>query len=128
MKIEIPELNSQWFSLDSIEGILIVIFMIFIMIHSSKRVVNMIFGLLAVIVGVQVLFILGQTDLNNYVPIAKFFHHDVFGAIAQLMPGTKAAQILMMISQFMTDLIGSFIGFIYETTMGLLHQVGNIGQ
>ena len=105
MKIEVPELNSQWFSLDSIEGILIVIFMIFLMIRSGKRVADMIFGFIGIAFVVQILFILGQTNLNNYIPIAKYIKYDCFSAIAQLFPNTN------FFLYTLEDLLGSIKNF-----------------
>ena len=127
MKIEMPELSSQWFSLDSIEGILIVIFMIFLVARSGKRFADMIFGFLGIIFVVEILFILGQTGLNNYIPIGRFIKFDAFAALAQLIPNTKVASLLMTVSQFLTSIANELINFLIYSWESLLGNLGNIG-
>ena len=111
--IQIPtESTTGFFNVGTIEGILVLILVIFILKESSKKVVNMIWGFIGLIFVFQVLFILGQTPINDIIPIASFFKFDAFSAVAQLIPWEPAKNVLYTISNFLTSMILSVVNAI----------------
>ena len=110
--IEMPQLNSTIFSLDSIEGILLIVLAIFIIKYSSKKIVDIIFSLLGVALVFELLYILGNTPLDNYTHISSVFKYDIFSSIAQLVPGTKLAEWLQTAGSVVTNFMYGLVDWV----------------
>lgn len=110
--IEMPQLNSTIFSLDSIEGILLIVLAIFIIKYSSKKIVDIIFSLLGVALVFELLYILGNTPLDNYTHISSVFKYDIFSSIAQLVPGTKLAEWLQTAGYVVTNFMYGLVDWV----------------
>ena len=66
--VQIPtESTTGLFNVGTIEGILVLILVIFILKESSKKVVNMVWGIVGLVFAFQFLYILGQTSFNKYI-------------------------------------------------------------
>lgn len=119
-KIEIPfpELNSSIFSLNSIEGILLVVgifFIIFFTIkYSTKKIVNLIFRLLGVLLIFQILYIIGTTSIDQYVHLSYIFKYDIFSAIAQFFPGTWLAKALTTAGHWLSQGMADIVNWIWS--------------
>ena len=122
--VQIPtESTTGLFNVGTIEGILVLILVIFILKESSKKVVNMVWGIVGLVFAFQFLYILGQTSFNNIVPVGNFFKYDALGALAQLIPWQPAKDFLMTCSNFLTTFIMSAANMLvwaWQETMGSL--------
>lgn len=117
IELPTPEFDGNIFSLSSISMILLIVALIFFIKYSSKKIVDLIFGILGILFLFQVLYIVGNTPIDQYIHISKVFKYDIFSSIAQFFPGTKFAQYLSTaghwLSQFMVDLVNWIFNFGY---------------
>lgn len=103
-----PQITSNVFNLGTVEGILVVLFVGFLLWHSSKKVVGIISGILFLFVVFQIMYGIGQSDLNRILNIAGLFHYDAFTYLANLIPGTKIAEFILQAGSFINGFTINF--------------------
>ena len=112
-------MNSHAISPDSIEGIAIIFALAFIAWGIYKKASEYIKWSLAVILFCQVMYWLGQTSMNNLIPLSSVFKYDILQAIAQCFVGTKFCDVVLWIDAFIRsvsivvwDAVTPFLGII----------------
>lgn len=112
--IPFPELNSSAFTLESLQGIFILIAGFFIIKYSAERVVDVIFRLAGFIIIWQILYVVGCSSLDTYTHFSMIFHYDVFSSLAQLVPGTFIAKALTWMGYYLSCFIADIINWVFS--------------
>lgn len=97
-------LNESVFTLDSIEGVIVIILCVLIIYEASRKAIQIAEWLFAVIFLFQVCYWLGYTSLNDIIPFNKVFKYDVITAVAQCFVGTKFCDGLLWFNAFIRAL------------------------
>ena len=104
------------FTLNSIEGLLVIALIIFLVYAIGKRIIKMICTSAALLVFIEMLYGLSLTAFNNVVHISSVVKYSLMVSIAQLFPGTfisdglitASAYILMWMHRVVEVLSGIF--------------------
>ena len=113
-EIPIPELNPSAFSINSVQGILFLILAFFVIKWSSQKFVDIAFKLVGIILLLEILYILGQSPIDKYIGISELIKYDVFGSIAQLMPGTKLAEWLLTFGNILSNFLLNLFNWVLK--------------
>lgn len=98
-------LNSNRWSIDSIEGVIIILIILFLVYSISKKLIDFIWWCIGLLLFIQIGYILSLTSLNNTIPLSTIFRYDILSAIAQVFVGTKFSDILLWISKHLNTTI-----------------------
>jgi len=98
--------------LGSSQGLIVSALIIFCIWCVFKRRLRWLCFVLTAIVGIEVLYILGQTRFNDIVPLRHIFKYDVFAAIGQLFPDTWFGESLIKFGTWLSNLLISPINFL----------------
>lgn len=125
MQITLPELNPSAWSLDSIEGVVILLIVAFITWAAIKKMFNFLWMAVGAIFLIQFLYVLGQTSFNEIIPIASWFKYDIFSALAQLCVGTKLSEWLTAFGTWFSNVMLVPCNFIASLFHGDLNGMRN---
>jgi hypothetical protein len=107
-----PILNSNIFSFDSTEGIVIIVLLAFAVWCFAKKFLSFAWWCLGLILFFQVMYVIGKTPINDVLPVANIFKYDVFSAIGQLCPNTKLASALTWLGTAMSNIFLHVSGYV----------------
>lgn len=88
-------LNPSAFTTDSIEGLLLIGLIVYMIYHMTKRTKRIIKFCLEVMLALQIGYWLSLTSLNNLIDLKSIFKYDIITAIAQVFVGTKICDMLI---------------------------------
>jgi len=98
-------LNAHSISPDSIEGIVIMFAIGFIIWGIYRRALKFVKWSLSVILICEIMYWLGRTSFNDIVPVANVFKHDILTSIAQCFVGTKVCDGILWVDAFIRSVI-----------------------
>lgn len=104
--------------LGSSQGLIVLALIIFCVWCVFRRRLQWLRFVLIAIVGIEVLYIIGQTSFNDIVPLRHIFKYDVFAAIGQLFPDTWFGESLTKFGTWLSNLLISPINFLMNLAMG----------
>ena len=104
--------------LGSSQGLIVLALIIFCVWCVFRRRLRWFRFVLIAIVGIEVLYIIGQTSFNDIVPLHHIFKYDVFAAIGQLFPDTWFGESLTKFGTWLSNLLISPINFLMNLAMG----------
>ena len=93
-------LNPSAFTLDSVEGWIIILLCLFLIYEISQKAVRFAGWLVGAIMMFQICHWLSYTGLNNIIPFGSFFKYDILTAVAQCFVGTKICDFLLYVNSF----------------------------
>ena len=105
MTITVPELNPNVFSFDSLEGIIVVVALAFLVWCIARKFIKFVWWSIGLIFFIQIMYVLGKSPVNDIIPIGNIFKYDVFSAIAQLCVGTKFSEGLLAFGNWLSNLM-----------------------
>lgn len=123
MQISLPELNPSALSLDSGEGIILLLLIGFMIWCVVKRMFKFLWMALSVVFFVQFLYVLGQTSFSTIIPINTVFKYDIFSALAQLCVGTKISEWLISFGTWLSNAMLPLCNLIAGIFTGDMHGV-----
>lgn len=88
-------LNPSAFTTDSIEGLLLIGLIVYMIYHMTKKTKRIIKFCLEVMLALQIGYWLSLTSLNNLIDLKSIFKYDIITAIAQVFVGTKICDMLI---------------------------------
>lgn len=88
-------LNPSAFTTDSIEGLLLIGLIVYMIYHMTKKTKRIIKFCLEVMLVLQIGYWLSLTSLNNLIDLKSIFKYDIITAIAQVFVGTKICDMLI---------------------------------
>lgn len=88
-------LNPSAFTTDSIEGLLLIGLIVYMIYHMTKKTKRIIKFCLEVMLALQIGYWLSFTSLNNLIDLKSIFKYDIITAIAQVFVGTKICDMLI---------------------------------
>ena len=119
--INIPEadLESNVFSVHSIEGILLIIAIFFIIKYATKKAVDIAIKLSGIILLFQILYLIGCSPIDEYLKLSTIFKYDVFSTIARVFPGTFLCKILTTFGYYLSQFTADIINWIVSIPFNL---------
>ena len=95
-------LNPSILTPDSLQGVFVLLALAFIVWCLFKKTIRFIKFSVIFLCIMQLGFVLGQTALNDIVPLSDWFKYDVFAALAQLCVGTPVASFFLWLSRWIS--------------------------
>ena len=123
MQISLPELNPSALSLDSGEGIILLLLIGFMIWCVVKRLFKFLWMAVGIVFLVQFLYVLGQTSFSTIIPINTVFKYDIFSALAQLCVGTKISEWLISFGTWLSNAMLPLCNLIAGIFTGDMHGV-----
>ena len=105
MTIQIPELNPSALSFDSLEGVIIIVAIAFIVWCIARKFIKFVWWSIGLIFFIQIMYVIGKSPVNDIIPIGSVFKYDIFTAIAQLFVGTKFSDGLLWFGNWLSNLM-----------------------
>lgn len=99
-------MNPSVWSSQSIEGIIVMVLIIFVIYKLFHRAYRFVWWCVGLIIFIQCMYILGISPVNNYIPLHSIFPYDILSSIAQLFVGTKAGDILLWVNELLNKSVG----------------------
>jgi hypothetical protein len=94
-------LNPSALTLDSIEGIITLLLILFLVKSIFEKSIKLISWCIAGILLIQIGYWLSFTGINDYIPLSSVFKYDILSSIAQLFVGTKVCDVILYINAFL---------------------------
>ena len=94
-------LNPSVWSTASLEGIIIMILIVFIIYKLFHRAYKFAWWCIGAIFMIEILYLLGLSDVNNYIPLHDIFKYDIGTSIAQLFVGTKISSGILYVNEML---------------------------
>lgn len=91
-------LNPSAFTIDSLEGILLIGLIIYMIYHMTKKTKRIIKFCLEIMLALQIGYWLSFTSINNIINLRSIFKYDIITAIAQVFVETKLCDILISLN------------------------------
>lgn len=117
-------LNPSAFTIDSLEGILIIALIIYMIYHMSRKTKNIVKACLGILLALQIGWWLSCTSLNNLINLRSIFKYDVLTSIAQVFVGTKICDILIGLNALIKTIFVEIANLVVQLT----NTIANLGK
>lgn len=107
-------LNPSALTLDSVEGVLVLILILFMLHSFSEKMFKVASWCLAGILIIQIGYYLSFTGLNDFIPFSSIFKYDIMTSLAQLCVGTKLSDIILYASAVLQTILNAAAGYLAE--------------
>lgn len=94
-------MNPTVWSTASIEGIIILVLIVFAIYKLFHRAYKFAWWCIGAIFMIQILYLLGLSSVNDVIPLHSIFKYDIGTSIAQLFVGTKIAPWILYINEML---------------------------
>lgn len=92
-------MNPTVWSTASIEGIVILVLIVFAIYKLFHKAYRFAWWCIGAIFMIQILYLLGLSDVNDVIPLHNIFKYDIGTSIAQLFVGTKIAPWILYVNE-----------------------------
>lgn len=119
-------LNPSVFTVDSLEGVLVILIVIFLVYRLTRHLGDFVGWLIGALFMIQLCYLLGMTAVNDYIPFANFFKYDVITAVAQVFEGTFVCDALLYVSAFMryiAKVVAGAFEWLWPVVTGMIREV-----
>ena len=107
-------LNPSALTLDSVEGVLVLILILFMLHSFSEKMFKVASWCFAGILIIQIGYYLSFTGLNEYIPFSSIFKYDIMTSLAQLCVGTKLSDIILYASAVLQTILNAAAKYLSE--------------
>lgn len=119
-------LNPSALSSDSIEGWIVLFICLVITYKITKNAGDFIGWLIGLLFIIQLGYWLGQTKLDDIVPLSQIFKYDILAAVAQCFAGTRICDALLYVDAFIrnvADIVFRFFDYIAPHATDLIRDI-----
>ena len=108
-------LNPSIFTWNSLEGILVILFIVGIVLHFGKKVKNIIMSGFMFMIFLEMMHILAMSSVGDRFTILQtIFAYDTIQSLAQLCVGTPICTLLLYLQAFLNNTFGQAIEVMWQ--------------
>lgn len=109
------DLNPSIFTWNSIEGLLVILFIVGLVLYFGKKVKNIIVSGFMFMVFLEMMHILAMSSVGDRFTILQtLFAYDTIQSLAQLCVGTPICRLLLYLQAFLNNTFGQAIEFMWQ--------------
>lgn len=106
----------------NVESVLVIGIIACLVYFIVRRMFYRIKYILIVLLLMELLYVFGQTGINNYIPIARYIPNDVFMSIGRLFGNTFIATWLNSVGSFISGLMIQLFNTVFDFATGLFKK------